>query len=97
MPTHEEQVAEFQFASYQLRSRRDYQATRTLPEMALDLCHAIEGSPACAQQTKCSLLASELRRELEIYQDTRPLTDDEKAKIEIAWQKLKAIPLNPNR
>jgi len=65
--------------------------------MALDLCHAIEESPACAQQTKCSLLAAELRRELEIYQDTRPLTDVEKAKIQIGWQMLKAIPINPNR
>lgn len=70
------------------RERDEYQSSRLLSEQALDLCHAIEKSGfACEQLTKCSLLASQLRQELEIYEQVRPLTWGEKQKINDAWQK----------
>lgn len=71
--------------------RIDDNAARTLPEMALDLCHAIEAAPACEQQTTCSVLAAQLREALQRYQDTRPLTPREKAMIDRAWENHRAI------
>lgn len=53
-----------------------------MSEQALALCHEIEAQSANEQLTKCSVLASQLRRELEIYEQTRPLTDEENARIE---------------
>jgi hypothetical protein len=59
---------------------------KLLSEIALDLCHAIESQPGCEQLTKCSVLASQLRQELERYEQTRPLTADETAMIDRAWK-----------
>jgi len=68
------------------RERDEYQSTRLLSEQALDLCHAIERGVACEQLTKCSVLAAQLRQELERYEDTRPLTKWENERIAVAWK-----------
>lgn len=77
--------------------RRAYETSWLMSERALHLCHAIEASPASEQLTKCSVLAAQLRRELEIYEQTRPLTAEETASIQAAWKRHSAVPLNPNR
>lgn len=61
-----------------------------LSEIAQTLCEEIEKSPASEHLTKCSVLASELRREIETYEQTRPLTPEEKAKVDWAWQRFRA-------
>lgn len=63
---------------------------KLLSEQALDLCHAIERGVACEQLTKCSVLAAELRKEIEVYEDTRPLTDEERNRIAIGWNTYRA-------
>ena len=58
------------------------------------LCEEIERYPASEQQTKCSLLASQLRKELEIYEETRPMTPDENELIEKATKQFMAVTPN---
>lgn len=65
-----------------------------MSERMLCLCYAIEASPASEQLTKCSVLAAQLRRELEIYEQTRPLYTDEKALINDAWKRFDGASLN---
>lgn len=65
---------------------------KMLTEIALALCHDIERWPASEQLTKCSLLAAELREQLGIYEDTRPLTERERKLIDEGWKKLNATP-----
>lgn len=74
------------------RERDEYQSKRLLSEQALDLCHAIEGGVACEQLTKCSVLAAQLRKELEHYEATRPLTAHENAQIAAGWKRLQETP-----
>lgn len=66
--------------------RADYENATLMSERALHLCHAIERSPASEQLTKCSLLAAQLRKELERYEETRPMTARENALINAAWK-----------
>lgn len=61
-----------------------------LSERALRLCHAIERAPASEQLTKCSILAAQLRAELETYEVTRPLTDHEQSLVRDGWIALSA-------
>lgn len=61
-----------------------------LSERALRLCHAIERAPASEQLTKCSILAAQLRAELEIYEATRPLTEHEQSLVRDGWSALSA-------
>lgn len=65
-----------------------------LSERALRLCHAIERAPASEQLTKCSVLAAQLRAELETYEATRPLTEHEQSLIRDGWTALSAF--SPN-
>lgn len=74
--------------------RRAYESSWTMSERMLHLCHAIEASPASEQLTKCSVLAAQLRHELEVYEQTRPLTKEEKAIIAEGWMRFSAA--SPN-
>lgn len=67
--------------------REDYERLWLMSERALHLCHAIERSPASEQLTKCSLLAAQLRKELELYEQTRPMTTAETKMIDKAWRR----------
>lgn len=65
-------------------------------EMMYDLCLVLEAYPASEQHTKCSILASELRRELEAYEASRPLTSEENAMIERGLKKFLSASPRPS-
>lgn len=73
--------------------RRAYESSWLMSERMLHLCHAIESSPASEQLTKCSVLAAQLRAELELYEQTRPMDDAEKAMIDDGWKRFQAAGL----
>lgn len=76
------------------QERADYESSWLMSERMLHICHAIEASPASEQLTKCSVLAAQLRRELELYEQTRPMTPEETARIQAAWKSFSAVAPN---
>lgn len=59
-------------------------------EIALYMCQELERYPASEAQTALSVRAAQLRADLQRYEETRELADDEKALIVQGWAKLQA-------